>query len=152
MPEATFAEAGTRTADVGTQDPIPNGSSQSVEHSVITLCRDKLGIDVLPSDISSAHRIRKGEKDTTRPIIVRFVRTQLRDEIMRAKKKLKSSGSRIYLSDHLTYSASKLFFEARKLVREKKLESTWTMNGQVLFKRTAAADEKPSLMTHELVF
>lgn len=147
LPEASFAELGTRSNDCSSQDMIPVGSSLPVEQAVIELCRDRLGIDVLPSEISSAHRIRKGDKDTTRPVIVRFVCTKTRDKIMRAKKQLKSAGNRIYISEHLTFAASKCFYEARKLVREKKIESAWTMNGQVYFKRTASATEKPTLMT-----
>ena len=45
---------------------------------------------------------------------------------MRAKKNLKYHGSRIYISEQLTYTASKCFYEARTLVREKKIASVWT--------------------------
>ena len=147
LPEVSYAEAGSTSANGTAQDDIPNGSTSAVEQSVISLCREKLGVQVSPSDISSAHRIRKGEKDLTRPVIVRFICTKVRDQVMRAKKNLKSDGSRIYISEHLTHTASKSFYKARKLVREKKIASTWTMNGQVYFKRTTDVTEKPTMMT-----
>ena len=46
----------------------------------------------------------------------------------------KKSGTNVYISEHLTKSASDLFFEARKLLRDKKLYVAWTHHGQVLIK------------------
>lgn len=146
VPEQSYSEAGIRSGEGQIQDTLPTGSSMAVEQSVIALCRDKLGIDILPNEISSAHRIKKRDKDATRPIIVRFATSKIRDRIMRAKKLLRTDSSRIYISEHLTNSTSKLFYEARKLVAEKKIASTWTMNGVVYFKRSTSADEKPSVM------
>ena len=121
--------------------------SLSVEDTVVEFCRNSLNIDLDPRDISSAQRLRKTGKDTARPIMVRFVSLKVRDRVMRAKKVLRTStDSHEFLSDHLTTEASQLFFEARTLVREKKLASAWTMNGRVYYKKTTAADEKPTLL------
>ena len=152
LPEVSYAEVGSCSGEGTTRDDIPNGSTFAVEQSVITLCRDKLGINIDLSDISSAHRIKKGERDSVRPVLVRFVCAKTKDLIMRAKKKLKTDGSRIYISEHLTKSASTCFYNARKLVREKKIASAWSMNGQIFFKKTTASTEKPTLMTAELSF
>jgi len=142
MPEVSYAEAGSASVGCTAQDDIPSGTTLAVEQSVIALCRENLGIEILPGEISTAHRIKKGKKDLTL-----FVCTKTRNRVMPAKFFLKSDGSRIYILEHLTYTASKCFYEARKLVREKKIASAWTMNGQVYFKKTTDVIEKLSLMS-----
>jgi len=123
LPEGSFVESATRSADSLSSDMAQEGSLAAVKISVIAFCRDKLHVDHQPGDISSAHRMRKGDKDSTRPIIVRFVNFNTRDKVLRGKKSLRSSGSQIFISEHLTHASSKLFFEARALVRLKKLDS-----------------------------
>ena len=48
-----------------------------------------------------------------------------------AKKLLKGSTSSVFVSEHLIKTDSDLFFEARKLLREKKVFAAWTQNGLV---------------------
>ena len=144
LAEQSFREAGCASADSTPEDRVPKDSMASVEQTVVMFCRDRLKIDLSPSDISSAHRLKKGAKDTTRPIIVRFVRVSMRDKIMRAKSLLKSGGGGIYVSEHLTPAASMLFYRARALVRSKKIAAAWTTNGHVFYKRTDSLDEKPT--------
>ena len=151
MPERSFAESGTKSVEGASGNLVPEGTSEAVESSVISFLREKLDITVQPGDIHAAHRLKKGDKDTIRPVIVRFSNSKLRDRVMRAKKSLKQSGTRIYILEHLTNTASKLFFNARTLVRNKKIFSTWTMNGRVYFKRTSSREEKPSLFTEAIV-
>lgn len=147
LPEKSYSESAVRSSDVSISDMPEPGSSLSVEDTVVEFCRNSLKIDLDPRDISSAQRLRKTGKDTARPIMVRFVSLKVRDRVMRAKKVLRTStDSHVFLSDHLTTEASQLFFEARTLVREKKLASAWTMNGRVYYKKTTAADEKPTLL------
>jgi len=68
----------------------------------------------------------------------------MRGSVMRAKKILREDGLReIYLSEHLTPTASLLFKETRALVRGKKIASSWTMNGKVFYKKMLTPNEKP---------
>jgi hypothetical protein len=127
-----------------------------VESSVLQLCNDTLGIEVSSKDISVAHRLKAGKNDRYRPIIVRFASRKVRDEIFRAKRKLfaprdrdgSSSGNteKIYISEHLTRGVSNIFFEARKMVRDKRLASAWTHKGLVNVKYSAEANEKPTVI------
>jgi len=39
-----------------------------------------------------------------------------------------------------------IFFEARKLVKEKKLHAAWTINGRVHIKKTPDQKEKPTII------
>jgi len=92
--------------------------------------------------------LKKGPKDTHRPIIVRFVTKKMRGSVMRAKKILREDGLReIYLSEHLTPTASLLFKETRALVRGKKIASSWTMNGKVFYKKMLTPNEKPTMVS-----
>jgi hypothetical protein len=122
-----------------------------VEGVVIQLCREKLGIDVQPQDIVAAHRLKKGQKDASRPILVRFLNRKLRDRILRSRSTLKSTytaspADNIYISEHLTHTVSKLFYDARSCVKAKKIYSAWTANGKVLIRRTNNPTEKPTVI------
>jgi len=46
---------------------------------VIAFCNDALNVDVLPADISIAHRLKADKKDATRPVIVRFTNRRVRN-------------------------------------------------------------------------
>jgi len=139
LPEQSHAETTVRSSEGSADDILQPGSSSSVEQTVVTFCRDKLKLDIGLEDISAAHRLNMAGKDTTRPIIVRFTSLKVRDKIIRSKKILRDSRfTPVYISDHRTGESSKLFFDARALVRTKKLASTWTMNGRVYYKLTAA--------------
>ena len=142
LPEGTFAE---RAAGSGATDSTSRAeeSHKVVETTVINFCRDKLKIDLLPRDISTAHRLRAGPKDSTRPIIVRFANRSVRDDVYRAKSLLKNQPSRVFISEHLTKSSAELYYHARALLKEKKIVSTWTQHGQVMIRFTSDATKKP---------
>jgi len=77
------------------------------------------------------HRMRAGPKDKCRPVIVRFTNRRVRNMVYAARKELKDLSDRVYISEHLTKAASDLFFDARRMVREKKIFAAWTQNGLV---------------------
>ena len=130
LPENSAAEIASAAPSLNDGATLRE-SYASVEKSVIAFCKDSLKIDVSPSDISTAHRIKGGTKDTTRPVIVRFTNRKVRNLVYGSKKLLKGATSQVYISEHLTKTDSDLFFEARRLLREKKIFAAWTMNGLV---------------------
>jgi len=67
----TFAERASGSPNTDSELPLAR-SHRAVEDSLINFCRTSLDIDISPSDISVAHRVKSSSKDTTRPIIVRF--------------------------------------------------------------------------------
>ena len=141
LPEQSAAERATQAVSLD-DDPVLNESHLSVESTVQQFCMDILGVEVQEQDISIAHRLKAGKKETTRPIIVRFATRRVRNLVLRAKKKLKDCGKNIFISEHLTKTNSELFYEARKMLKEKKIFATWTMNGLVHVKYTADARTK----------
>ena len=136
LPEGSYAEAGT--SSIGSpDDESPVESSTATEKTVLRLLKNTMGLDISAGDITIAHRLKKGKRDSTRPIIVRLLNKRIRDSILRAKKSLRSLGGsngNIYISEHLTQSASALLFEARKAIRDKKIASAWSMNGHIFIK------------------
>ena len=133
LPEGSYLEASSNAAN--SSNDIPE-SSQSTEKTVLKLFTESMGLNLTPSDITIAHRLKKGGKDIHRPIIVRLVNKRVRDCILRAKKTLRNSDgfTSVFISEHLTQSASSLLFDARRLVCQKKIASAWTMNGRVFYK------------------
>lgn len=143
IPEQSYAERGS--VSHSTTDGITTASYQAVENTVIAFCKDSLHIEITPHDISFAHRIKTGPKDAIRPVLVRFTSRRVRDQIYRSKKLLKgSSTNNVYISEHLSRANAELFFEARKLLRLKKLHSAWTQMGLVHVKFTTDPGERPT--------
>ena len=150
LPESTYAAIATDSAAMASAAD----SSASVETAVLNLCNDRLSIPVKLRDISVAHRLKAGKNDTCRPIIVRFTSRRVRDEVFRAKKRLftprdSSDGNtapKVFISEHLTKNATNLFYEARKLVRDKKLTAAWSHKGLINVKFTANVNEKPKVV------
>jgi hypothetical protein len=130
LPESSAAERASAAPPLHDGATLQD-SHRSVEASVVSFVKDALKIDIQPTDISTAHRIKAGLKDTTRPVIVRFTNRRVRNLVYGAKKLLKGTSSRIFVSEHLTKADSDLFFEARKLLQEKKIFAAWTQNGLV---------------------
>lgn len=130
LPEQSLAERATGATNLDDGNSLLNGYS-SVETTVITFCRDALGVEIKQGDISIAHRLKAGIKDVTRPVIVRFANRRIRNLVYSSKKCLKGHTSRVFISEHLTKTSSDLFYEARRLLREKKIFGAWTQNGQV---------------------
>ena len=95
-------------------------------------------------DLERSHRLgRRADKDgrpRTRAIIVRFQSERLRDDVFRARTKLKTyNGERqdrapIFINDDLTPRRAKLAFDARALKRSKKIADCWTAYGKVMVK------------------
>ena len=114
---------------------------------MVLFCRDILHVTVSPHDITStAHCIRGGDKDKSRPIIVRFTNKRERDEIYSSKMKLKGLTERYFISEHLSKTVSELLFESRRTLREKKLVSMWPRNGQVHVRFTPDPTKGPTIV------
>ena len=147
---ASVLREGQSSADAPAEDDV-GGRDESLEAQVLDLCCSTLGVKVESRDIAVTHRLRRGKADAHRPVIVRFTSRRVRDEVLRAKKKLfnfcsgKAPAERLYVSEHLTAGVAKLFFEARKLQKDKKIHSVWTRNGLVQFKLTDNPTEKISV-------
>ena len=141
LPESTAAERATAGASL---DQGVTESHGAVEETFIKFARKTLNVEVKPSYISIAHRLKSGPKDTVRPIIVRFTNRKIRNNVYYSKRQLKDSG--MYINEHLTKETSDLHFEARKLVKNKKLYSAWTNNGQLFVRVSSDPSSRPQVV------
>lgn len=145
LKEETFAQ---RTAESAEPDSPQAESHASVERSVLALITDQLHIDAKPEHISIAYRLKKGKKDSIRPIFVKFSCRKMRDSVYAARKKL--DGQNIFISEHLTRENSDLLFKARQMKREGQIFSAWSRGGLVYVKATNDVNCKPKLITSPL--
>jgi len=103
---------------------------ENCSEKVVAILREKLNVDLQTDDIDATHRIGRknvtGEKNRTRPIIVRLLRRFTKSTIMKNKNKLKGSG--ISMFDDLTAVNSQLLFHAKQ---HPGIESAWVFNGKV---------------------
>lgn len=144
LPEQSFAERASPGADSDALSATE--TNNSVECTVLDFFRKDLNVDVSAEDISTAHRLRAGARDSVRPIIVRFVNRKTRNKVFSAKSQLKATGKRIFINEHLTKSNADIFYEARKMVREKRIYAAWTRNGLVNVRFSADQNQRPVII------
>jgi hypothetical protein len=149
------------TLDNAAQSTIGISSDATME-TVLQFVHSSLGIILDKSDISIAHRIKmpanrassEGSTSATTsvnstlppPIVVRFLRRQTRDAVFSARKKLKFSNPGVYINEHLSPKNALLFARARLLVKQKKLHSTYTVNGLVNIKTSSSQSSRSKII------
>ena len=72
LPEISMAERASVSLEGQSASISHVETCSAVEKNFISFCRDSLNVNVSSQDISIAHRIKAGPKDTTRLIIVLF--------------------------------------------------------------------------------
>lgn len=130
LPLSSYAEA---TSVDSALSNTPRETSQATEAAVIDLCATHLHVDIQPSDISVAHRLKKPTGPNPGPpaVIVRFTSRKARERVYIARRNLKDCPTKIYINEDLTKQTAELFRHARQLVKQKVLHSSWTAGGTV---------------------
>lgn len=122
-------------------------SSETILTKVVSLCSNKLGVTLSPSDVSIAHRLKTGA------VMVRFVRRSARDAVFYAKGKLRDhnksldQSARYYINEDLSATNRKLFAAARDQLKKSHLKSVWTANCRIFARDNN--DVKHLLSTYE---
>lgn len=135
--------------------------SENLVHIVMSTAT-KVGIDLAANDIDWVARAgqRKISAVNTnfdskfpRPIIVRFLRKQKRDDILQAAKSRRNLSSEgigaagsaryIFLNEHLTKTNRLLFREARTKSKESGFKFCWVKNGAIQLRK---AEGKPAMV------
>ena len=110
---------------------------ENTDDFICKLAKEKLEVDVEPTDIDRSHRLgEKGKQDRqgrtiTRPIIVKFAAYRSRAKFYGARSKLKKTG--IFIHENLTTERQKLL----KKVKYKypgPTNRTWTQDGRIKVK------------------
>ncbi|CAG9122371.1 unnamed protein product [Plutella xylostella] len=123
----------------------PNESKETLSSMLLNLSKS-LGSDLTTPDILDIYRVRY--KDNNGPIIAELSSTFKKSHLLKAAKTYnarnrnnKLNGSHlgipaltntpIYLSEHLTPKAARLYYLARELTRNKSYKYCWTAYGRV---------------------
>lgn len=102
--------------------------SECTDEEVVKMCREKLKVELLPSDICVAHRL-KAKEDGIRPIIVRFTNRKAKKKVFANKSKLR--GSKIIIREDLTPRKLSILREANKTLG---FRAVWTNEGSIYTK------------------
>ena len=112
-------------------------SSAVTTDKVISFCNDVLQTNINASDISIAQPHRGSNCP---PVLVRFVRRSIRDDVFCAKAHLETfnasrpSSKRSFIKEDLTETNRKLLGAAHKAVSDNLLDSAWSSNCHVYVK------------------
>lgn len=115
---------------------------------------EKLSFKITDLDIKSVYRTRN-KNTTPGPIIAEFTTTSTKDNLIKYAREYNKQNSNnklntthldvagpsrpVYISEHLTYKASRLYFLARELAKDLNFSYCWTMNGQVYLRKKDGA-------------
>jgi len=154
LPERTYAErlsgtsavyeASSSTLSVSSGGQLLPVTVEATEKVILELCNNELQLDLKSSDIEVAYRMKGARAGDSRPVLVKFLSRKVRDTVYNHRRRLKHiKDSKIFISENLTKNASELFYEARKMQREKRLFGCWSASGNIFVKRTEVA--KPVL-------
>ncbi len=113
---------------------------KNIKTNIETMANDNLKIeDFEDTDVVRTWRLGRVLSKKPRDLIISFSTREKRDQFYAQCKKTKvklEDGSPLYVNEDLTSLRSKLFYDSRRLVKAKKLHSTWTQNGNIMVKTT----------------
>ena len=109
-------------------------NNMNTDAVVADLCKD-IGVFLDSKDIDRSHRVCREGGSKPRQIIVKFATYRIRQNVYKARSKLKSAGhADVYINEDLTKKRNKLLYEARKLVKASRINSAWSSDGIILIK------------------
>lgn len=129
---------------------IPEQDSENSLH-LITLVAAKIGVHLENQDVVWAHRMgvkTNRENNRPRPLVVRFVRRETRDLMLKnarvRKGKITTSqlgvegqvDRAIYINERLTAPNRHIFRKARELGRQQGWKHIWTRNGRIFTRKS----------------
>lgn len=112
---------------------------ETLEEKIRTFIKEKLNVNLTRDDINTCYRVGKKEASKTRPIMLSFAQEKKKAEVYRQRIQLKTQRPLVFLNEDLTPQRAKLYADTRKLVKEHKLHSSWTMDGKICAKETATS-------------
>ena len=113
-----------------------------------------MGVEVKSHDIDIAHRIpSRNSLAGPRPIICKFVRRLVRNQIIAARKeasKVKPEAidlppnadlSRVLIVEHLTPNVQNLLFETKRYQKQHNFKFCWVRNFNIYLRKTEDSDQ-----------
>lgn len=127
---------------------VPEAKKENTSELFVDLCREKLKINITNNDLDCCHRL-AGKEGASKPIIVRFVRRDIRNKIYNEKRKLK--GTKIVITEDLTRVRVQ---RVKNLSRYLSSKNVFTMNGIIYAKdndkiiKLKSADDYKNLLNN----
>ncbi len=119
--------------------------------SIQKMAKTAFAMNVEKNDVVEVYRLGKvTERKKIRDLIVKFRKKSTRDQFYNSRKRLmhKEEQPNVFINDHLTEHRANIFFEARRLVKVRKLHSAWTQKGNILVRREES-DKPKQIRSHE---
>ena len=137
--------------------PIEEGTLHEDTNNIVIKVSEAMGLNVRKEDISVSHRLpvsrfeptqrrtrsRPGTYNTS-PIIIKFVRRDVRERFYSARKNLRDKSARdlvyhndtkIYIVESLTQKNRELLKECIKAKNDLKFKFTWTISGRIMMRK-----------------
>lgn len=120
---------------------LPQRDNEDVDQILLDMAV-LLKLPLKIEDIEAAHRLKQPKNKKPPPIIVQFASRRLRNMWIKKRtgitcKNVIKNGSDtpIYFNENLTPINKQLFWQARKLAKEKNLKYCWIKDGKILVKK-----------------
>ena len=109
---------------------IAEKKGEDTDKVIQSFASEFLEVEISDNEIDRSHRLGKRQTGKPRPIIVKFVRYNMRRKVMRERRKLR--GKNLGVQEHLTPFTEHLLRKANELSRKAPwLKKTWTWDGRV---------------------
>jgi hypothetical protein len=99
------------------------------------LCNDQLKVHLHPFDLDFVTRLKKRDNKQHPDVMLTLTTQKKKEEILKAKKKIKDLDKQIYINEQLTIKQGEIFANARSLVKKNQLKASWTWRGRVFVKQ-----------------
>ncbi|XP_077980256.1 uncharacterized protein LOC144435543 [Glandiceps talaboti] len=128
---------------------IPQDDDENTDNIVVKVAAT-IGVNISPADIDISHRLPRKSNYHERnhpqpvPILVKFVRRAVRNNIYSARKHLRgvtsrnigaNSNNRIYINEKLTPANKQLFYQANQRRKEANWKYIWTNNCKIFIRK-----------------
>ena len=119
---------------------------ENTDELLINFAEEKLKMKLEKRDIDRIHRVGDPKKKQNRALIVKFTSYNVRREFYKRRTQLRNlPGQKIWINEDLTKQRFGLYYEARKMVKDKLLHKTWTMDGKIFTMKHE--NDKPIIVT-----
>ena len=112
---------------------IPETEGEDVQNKVMDMLST---IEVANPAINRVHRVgpRRALEAPPRPILCQFISYGDKAAAIRNRKHLRHRMAGVFISEDLTRKRAQLLFQARQLVKKKKLSQAWSADGRIAIK------------------
>ena len=114
---------------------IPKQDDENTDDLVLRFISDQLHVDLDDFEIDRTHRLKPFmESKHPSPIIIKFVRHNIKQYVYYQKRKLKNSG--YLITESLTSRRYEIMKKLKDLLKMKKISAFWTNDGRIFYMKS----------------